>query len=151
MPSFQDYLPAHLKTSSISEGVMGAMTSVNPLGRILQLAGVTEISEVDDSTSQVIQEADASGAIDQLVASASNLPQYKGNAEAARLYTIGSVLSALFQNIQKTPPQTTAGQAKMQELTVLGAMGADLIKTSQDMVKPATTQPQVSPQAATPT
>jgi len=148
MTSLKDYLPADLQpvvtvTESV-EGVIG-MTALNPINRMLQLAGVLPIEE-----SQELAEADAAGTINQLVTVATNLPQYKGNAEAARFYTIGSLLSAISQNIQANPPQTTTGQSKSQELSVLAAMGADLIKTSQTMMKPQTASPaQASAQPAT--
>ena len=102
----------------------------------------------------LIAEADAAGTINQLVTAATNLPQYKGNAEAARFYTIGSLMSAISQNIQANPPQTTTGKSKSQELSVLAAMGADLIKTSRTMMQPqktATTQAPSQPNTQTQT
>ena len=159
MTSLKDYLPADLQT--VTESVQGAigMTALNPINRMLQLAGVAPIEETHPPAQQAaiaiakkkergemeetedLHEADAAGTINQLVTAASNLPQYKGNAEAARLYTMGSLLSAIFQNLKENPMQTMQGQGKAQELSVLGAMGADLIKTSQMMMHPQTATP----------
>lgn len=125
----------------VNEGVMGNLTTLDPLGRMLQLAGVSEPHEV-------LQEDAASNTIAQLVKSAVNLPQYKGNAEAARLYVIGTLLSAIYQNAQAQPFQTVQAQAKTKALTALGAMGADFIKSSQMAMKPTAAQP--APVGATP-
>lgn len=161
MTSLKDYLPDDLQPTVVTESVEGVigMTALSPINRMLQLAGVAPIEENhppaqqaaiaiakkkergEMAESEVLDEADAAGTIDQLVKTASNLPQYKGNAEAARLYTVGSLLSAIFQNMQRNPPQTVQGQTKIQELSILGAMGADLIKTSQIMMKPQTATP----------
>jgi len=118
----------------VNEGVMGNLTTLDPLGRMLQLAGVSAPVEH-------LEEDAASNTIAQLVKSAVNLPQYKGNAEAARLYVIGTLLSAINQNVQAQPFQTVQAQAKTKALTTLGAMGADFIKSSQTAVKPAAAQP----------
>ena len=118
----------------VNEGVMGNLTTLDPLGRMLQLAGVSAPVEQ-------LEEDAASNTIAQLVKSAVNLPQYKGNAEAARLYVIGTLLSAIYQNVQAQPFQTVQAQAKTKALTTLGAMGADFIKSSQTAVKPTPAQP----------
>lgn len=125
----------------VNEGVMGNLTTLDPLGRMLQLAGVSAPVEQ-------LEEDAASNTIAQLIKSAVNLPQYKGNAEAARLYVIGTLLSAIYQNVQAQPFQTMQAQAKTKALTTLGAMGADFIKSSQQAVKPTPAQP--TPPGATP-
>ena len=125
----------------VNEGVMGNLTTLDPLGRMLQLAGV-------DAPAETLQEDAASNTVDQLVKSAVNLPQYKGNTEAARLYVIGTLLSAIYQNVQAQPFQTVQAQTKTKALTALGAMGADFIKSSQTAVKPTAAQP--APVGATP-
>ena len=125
----------------VQEGVMGGLKTLDPLGRMLQLAGV-------DTPAETLQEDAASNTISQLVKSAINLPQYKGNAEAARLYVIGTLLSAIYQNAQAQPFQTVQAQAKTKALTALGAIGADFIKSSQTAVKPTAAQP--APVGATP-
>ena len=161
MTSLKDYLPADLQPVTVTESMEGVigMTALNPINRMLQLAGVAPLEEThpaaqqaaiaiakkqehdDMEETQDLEEADAAGTSDQLVKVATNLPQYKGNAEAARLYTVGTLLTAVFQNIKQNPPQTTVAQGKVQELSILGAMGADLIKTSQTMMKPQTATP----------
>lgn len=118
----------------VNEGVMGNLATLDTLGRMLQLAGVS-------SPVAQLQEDAAGNTIAQLVKSAENLPQYKGNAEAARLYVIGTLLSAIYQNVQAQPFQNVQAQTKTKALTALGAMGADFIKSSQTAVKPAAPNP----------
>ena len=60
----------------------------------------------------------------------------KGNEEAARMYTIGAILSTVGKSISDNPPQTVAGRQKVQALNTIAVMGADLIKTAQDMTNP---------------
>ena len=130
------------KLMQVEEGVMGGLQSLNPLNRIMQLAGLehtgTVSSELVEET-EVITEADSASMLSQLLVTAQNMPQYKGNEEAARLYVIGSVLSTIFKDISTNKLQTVVGQSKMTELNTLGAMGADLIKTSQTLAQGQTT------------
>jgi len=145
------------KLEKIEEGVMGGLQSLNPLNRIMQLAGLEHTGAVSTDTieeAEVVTEADAAGMLSQLVASAQNMPQYKNNEEAARLYVIGSILSEIYQDVTTNKLQTVVGQGKMTELTPLGAMGADLIKTAQSLSQgstasstPAQTQGQSTAQA----
>ena len=130
---------------------------MTPINRIMQLAGLehtgtiaSDIAEQIDE--EMVTEADAAGMLTQLVQAAQNMPQYKNNAEAARLYVIGSILSEIFQDVNTNKLQTVVGQSKMQELTPLGAMGADLIKSAQSLgqgqssaATPATAQGQAQP------
>jgi hypothetical protein len=123
--------------TAIEEGVMGGLQALTPLNRMMQLAGLEHSGAVNPEiiAEDMLEEADAAGMMDQLVQSAENMPQYKGNNEAARLYVMGTLLSAIFQNVSKEKLQTVVGQGKMKELTPLGAIGADLIKTAQEMAQ----------------
>jgi len=128
-------LVSQSKLSKLEENVMGGMQSITPINRIMQLAGLSSTTLMEPVNEEVLNEADASDMMTQLVTAAMNLPQYKGNAEAARLYVIGSILSAIYQDITTNKFQTVAAQGKMQELNAIGPMGADLIKTSQTMTQ----------------
>lgn len=125
----------------VQEGVMGGLKTLDPLGRMLQLAGVNHSPEV-------LEEDAASNSIRQLVKSAENMPEFKGNKEAARLYVMGTMLAAIYQNSQSQPFQTVQAQAKTKALTTLGAMGADFIKTARQAASPTAAQP--APVGATP-
>ena len=124
------------KLEKIEEGILGGMQSLNPLNRIMQLAGLEHTGAIETiEETEVLTEGDAASMLSQLVTTAQNMPQYKGNEEAARLFVIGSILSEIFKNISNNKLQTVAGQSKMTALNSLGAMGADLIKTSQTLAQ----------------
>jgi hypothetical protein len=146
------------KLAKINEGVMGGMQPLNPINRMMQLAGISSPTimeptiteeEVEDSAtpsqkkifdpdefSEIVAEADASqSSIATLIDSAEKLPQFSGNREAARLYAIGGLLSAMSKEITANPPQTVIGQQHAKELSTIALMGVDLVKAAQDIVK----------------
>jgi len=123
------------KIMKLDEGAIGGMLNIAPLNRMMQLAGINTANIMEPVTETILNETDVDGMFSQLVTSATNLPQYKGNAEAARLYVIGSLLALIYKDITTNKFQTVTGQSKMQELNVLGPMGADLIKSSQSIVQ----------------
>ena len=128
------------KLEKVEEGVLGGLQSLNPLNRIMQLAGLEHSGAMTHETieeTELLTEADAAGMLSQLVTSATNMPQYKGNEEAARLFVIGSILSEIFKDISNNKLQTVVGQSKMTALNTLGAMGADLIKSAQTLAQGA--------------
>lgn len=104
------------------------------INRMMQLAGL-ESGPVVVEENQTIMEDMGADMLGKMIAQAEQLPAYKGNAEAARFYVIGALLSAIGSNVNANPPQTVVGQSKKQELTPLATIGADLIKSSQDMTK----------------
>jgi len=118
----------------IQEGVLGGVQAMPALNRMMQLAGLENSGAV--IAEETLVEDMGMDMLGKLVTQAENMPQYKGNAEAARFYVIGSLLSAISSSVKANPPQTTAGQQKQQELNALAVMGADLIKSAQDMTKP---------------
>ena len=128
----------------IEEGVLGGVQAMPAINRMMQLAGLehsgaTVVVEDDDTAPEPVSEDMGNDMLGKLVTQAENMPQYKGNAEAARFYVIGSLLSAISGSVKANPPQTTAGQKKQQELNALAVMGADLIKSALDMTKAKST------------
>ena len=121
-------------TRKVEEGVLGGVQAMPAINRMMQLAGL-ESGPVVVEENQTIMEDMGTDMLGKMIAQAEQLPAYKGNAEAARFYVIGALLSAIGSNVNANPPQTVVGQAKKQELTPLATIGADLIKSSQDMTK----------------
>jgi hypothetical protein len=121
-------------TRKVEEGVLGGVQAMPAINRMMQLAGL-ESGPVVVEENQTIMEDMGTDMLSKMIAQAEQLPAYKGNAEAARFYVIGALLSAIGSNVNANPPQTVVGQSKKQELTPLATIGADLIKSSQDMTK----------------
>ena len=127
-------------TKKVEEGVMGGVQAMPTINRMLQLAGLEHSGAVvaEEVTGPDINEDANDDMLSKLQQSAENMPQYKGNAEAARFYAAGSILAMLGKSFADTPPQTVVGQQKLQALNTLTAMGADLIKSADTMSKAAT-------------
>jgi hypothetical protein len=102
------------KLVKLEEGVMGGMTPLNPINRMMQLAGISSptiveptVSENDESASadeEIISEADMfSGLFNKHF-----LGDFKNNAIAARVATIGDIMVGLESQIRelngKIPP-----------------------------------------------
>jgi hypothetical protein len=127
----------------VEEGVMGGVMAMPAINRMMQLAGLEHTGAVSTETSDTValEEDAASMMIDNLAKQASNMGQFKDRPEAAKLYALGSVLSALHKSASGTTFNSTEALAKKNELDALGVFGADLIKTAQDMAaKAASTQ-----------
>jgi hypothetical protein len=124
----------------VEEGVMGGVKPMPAINRIMQLAGLEHTGATVTEETPVVEEAAlleamSNDMLTNLVTSAENMPEYKGNAEAARFYAIGSVLAMLGKSLQSHPPQTVVGQGKAKELNVVAAMGADLIQTAHKLAQ----------------
>lgn len=146
------------KLAKLEENVVGGLQSLNPLNRIMQLAGLEHSGAVNSEIveEEVINEADAASLISQFMVAVGNMPQYKNNQEAARLFVYGSILTEIYNELQATKLQTVQGQNAMTELSKLGGIGAQLIKTAQALGQgqtststAATTNQAPAPQAAT--
>lgn len=133
-------------SSEITEGVMGGVMPMPAINRMMQLAGLEHTGAVSQETveeTEISEDAAGSavGMIGNLAKQAENMGQFKDRPEAAKLYAIGSVLSALYKSANETTFNSTEALAKKKELDALGAFGADLIKTAQNLaVKAANTQ-----------
>lgn len=147
----------HSKLMKLDEGVMGGVQTMSPINRIMQLAGlehtgvvssdqlIPESDEESPDTGEMITEANLTGTFNQLV---SSVPaQFRDNPEAARLYVMGSLISVMAKDLQTTPLQTKVGMDKMKNLRLLAPMGADLVKSAQDLTRKTT--PTTSPGSTT--
>lgn len=136
------------KVTKLEEMVMGGLKNVDPINRIMQLAGLDHSGAV--VAEEVLNESDAENMLSQMITSAQNLPQYKNNPDAVRMFVYGSVLSQIATDLNTNKFQNATAQSKMQELSNLGALGADLLKTAQTITQQATQQsgtPPVEPQS----
>lgn len=113
-------------------GAMGSVIGMPAINRMMQLAGLDHTGSTIVEQS-VVSEAASDDMLDKMVQQAANMPQYKGNEEAARLYTIGALLASIGKTISANPPQTVVGRQKLQALNTLAVMGADFIKSAQTM------------------
>ena len=120
-------------TKKVEEGVMGGVKAMPTINRMMQLAGLEHSGSVQ--VESALSEDESDDMLTKLQQSAENMPQYKGNEEAARFYAAGSILAMLGKSFADTPPQTVIGQQKLQALNTLAAMGADFIKSADDMSK----------------
>jgi hypothetical protein len=136
-----------LVTEGAMGGAMGSVIGMPAINRMMQLAGLDHTGSTIAEQS-VVTEADSDDMINKMVQQAAMLPQYKGNEEAARLYTIGALLATIGKTVSANPPQTVAGRQKLQTLNTLAVMGADLIKTAQTMTSP--NQPNIPANPGTP-
>jgi hypothetical protein len=113
-------------------GVIGGLKPMEPLNRIMQLAGLEVSGAVTESD---LDEADGAGTMfDQLLVKNQNSPEFKNNPAAARVATIGQVLAGLQSMIQDLPMDqlgNTANQIKM-----VPGIGANLIDSAKQMTKP---------------
>jgi len=121
------------KLSKLEENVVSALQSVVPINRIMQLAGLDHVGAITTEIvkEEIITEADASTMISQLITAAQGMPQYKSNTEAARMFVYGNILSEIYKELQSDKFQTVQGQNAMPQLSKLGVIGAQLIKTAQ--------------------
>lgn len=121
-----------LLDESIS-GVMGVLKPMEPLNRIMQLAGL----EVSGAAIEpvVVAEADGAGTMfDQLLAKNQTSPEFRNNPTAAKVATIGQVLAGL-QAVLEDLPMDQLGPVANQIKMVPG-IGANLIDSAKKMTKP---------------
>jgi len=135
------------KLTKISEGVMGGLQALNPINRIMQLAGLEttpvqsqldlelseETVETLENNNEFIEEADGSSMFDQLFNVNMQGP-FKNNPDAARVATIGDILTALEVQIQ--PLQGKVPNDMLTKMTAAVAIGVTLIQTAKSMLQP---------------
>jgi hypothetical protein len=126
------------KLSKIDEAVMGGVQSLNPINRMMQLAGISVPVTMSPSTAPVeetvaLEEADASNMFEQLF-KANFAGEYKNNPAAARLATVGQVMVGLESQIAELRSQVPPDL--LNKLNVIAGLGASLIQTSKAMLQP---------------
>lgn len=128
--------------SKLDESVMGGLTELSPLNRMMQLAGIsnptivsptTEADEHETTTAEIIEEADTTNMFEALF-NANFGGEYRNNPEAARLATIGQVLVGLESQISPLAGKIDPGL--QEKLNVAMGLGASLMSTAKTMLKP---------------
>lgn len=127
----------------LDESVMGGLTALSPLNRMMQLAGISSPSIISPTTeseneisseAEIIEEADTTNMFEALF-KANFGGEYRNNPEAARLATIGQVLVGLQSQI--SPLQGKIDPGLQEKLNVAMGLGASLISSAKSMLKPA--------------
>jgi hypothetical protein len=126
------------KLMKIEEGVMGPVNTMEPLNRIIQLAGLEHSGTLNIeeplAEEEITEVSGAGNMFDSLYKANLNDPRYKNNPNAAKLATIGSVLASMQSVIDELPedlPDDVASQLKP-----VPGIGANLIKTAAEITKP---------------
>jgi hypothetical protein len=128
--------------SFLEEGVIGGMQPLGPINRIMQLAGISVPTTVGEELDQpedvqTLSEADPTNMFQQLYTANTNDAKYKNNPQAAKLATIGQVLTGLNTQIGDLQGQIPSDlQSKLNMVVGLGAL---LIQQADQITKPQTT------------
>jgi hypothetical protein len=125
--------------TALTESVMGLMQPLNPLNRMMQLAGlsVTNICEPthsDIESEHVLEEADATNMFQQLM-KANLAGEYKNNPSAARLATVGQILIGLNTIIDDMKTKNEIPADIEPKLDTAVGLGAFLLQTSKKMTQ----------------
>jgi len=125
-------------TEQLDEGVLGGMQPLNPINRIMQLAGFSTSNIVEpvaetESEESMIEEADATNMFDGLFKANAN-GEYRNNPDAARIATIGQIMVGLESQIE--PLRGKLAPDMEQKLNVAVGLGAALITAAKNMLKP---------------
>jgi hypothetical protein len=118
------------KLEKLTEGVLGGMQPLNPINRMMQLAGIAvpqilgdnhDLPTNTETVEQVINE-DTGNMFDALFRS--NLAgEYKNNPDAARLATIGQIMVGLNSQIQELKGKLSPDlEGKISTVAGLGAL-----------------------------
>jgi hypothetical protein len=132
-------IDTHAEIESLEEGVLGGMQPLNPINRIMQLAGISTnnimepVAETETEESAVIAEADATNMFDGLFKANAN-GEYRNNPDAARIATIGQIMAGLESQIE--PLRGKLAPDMEQKLNVAVGLGAALITAAKNMLKP---------------
>ena len=129
---------AERKLVKLDENVVGGLLSVNPINRMMQLAGISvpmTIGETADSeeNKDELMEADATNMFEALM-KANLAGEFKNNPDAARLATVGQVMVGLENVIQPLREKVTPDLVSKLDAAV--GLGAALLQTAQRMLKP---------------
>lgn len=133
-----------VSNKNLSEAVMGGMQPLNPINRMMQLAGlsVPTVIEASDAVSEesvveeeIVQEADATNMFQQLV-KANYAGEYKNNPGAARLATIGQILVGLNSVVKDMQSKNEIPTEVGPKLDTAVGLGAYLMQTAKKMMLP---------------
>lgn len=133
------------KLTRIEEGVMGGMTQLSPINRMMQLAGISVPVTIDpDSPADVVEEdvemiveADPSNMFNSLL-KANSTGEFKNNPTAARVATVGQVMVGLESQISELRGKVPADIESKLDASV--GIGALMIKTARNMLRPETAE-----------
>ncbi len=131
----------HSKLAKLEEGVMGGVQTMAPINRIMQLAGLEHVGAVvaeEEISEEPISEDAAGNMFDQLLMKNKNDPAYKNNPDAAKLATVGQVLSGMQSIIGDLPdslPSTVSNQLKM-----VPGIGVNLINAAKSLTQKGTSE-----------
>jgi len=127
------------RLSKINESVMGMMQPINPLNRIMQLAGINTPVDADskdidihETVDDVVLEADSTNMFEQLFRANLN-GEYKNNPDAARLATVGEVMVGLGTQVQQLQGKLTPDLEN--KINAAVGLGAALITAAKGMTK----------------
>ena len=81
--------------TKIEEGVMGMMTNLSPINRVMQLAGISAPFNIE--AQEPLTEDSSSTMFDQLIQQ--NQSQFGEDADSARIYAIGAVLAMIAEQL----------------------------------------------------
>ena len=126
------------RLSKIEEHVMGGIQSLNPLNRMMQLAGIStpaimepvETNQLEENEN--LFEADPSNMFNGLMR-ANLAGEYKNNPDAARLATVGQIMVGLETIVDPLRQKVTPDLVNKLDAAV--GLGAALLKSAQAMTK----------------
>lgn len=119
------------KLSKLDEGVMGGLKPLDPINRMVQLAGISVPATISSTSDQINEEEITKGAIDSIYKS--NLSsQFKNNPAAAKLAAVGQVLVSLGQYIDDV--KDTVDQESINKIANIDTIGAAMISTARAML-----------------
>lgn len=142
------------KLTPLAEGVMGGLLALNPLNRMMQLAGlssgnpnpVKEESELTPtSLNDVISEDDTTNMFTQLFKANLN-GEYRNNPPAARLATVGEILAGLSSVTGELTGKVDPNL--LSKLTAAIGLGPALLQQAKAMTQDTTQAPSPPPSVA---
>lgn len=127
-------------TDALSESVMGGMNPLNPINRMMQLAGLSvrnimEPSNIINEEPELIEEVDATNMFQQLMKTNFS-GEYKNNPGAARLATVGQILIGLSSVVNDMTAKNEIPADVTSKLDAVVGLGAYLTQTARKMLLP---------------
>jgi hypothetical protein len=117
----------------LDEGVLGGMQPLNPINRIMQLAGIGTPTIVEPVVeTEEIEEADSTNMFQQLFNANLN-GEYRNNPDAARLATIGQIMVGLESQVEPLRGKVTSDLENKINMAV--GLGAALMTAAKSMTQ----------------